>query len=126
MSWIAHRNVQFVSRDDAQSRIAVLPPELVANRGDLHGRRGFPGILDRMNHACRREKQDKHNQDGNDGPSQLNLRAPVHLGRFASGCQRLVTELDDGLDQQGDDDEEDQTGDSKDEIGMITDGLRGR
>ena len=46
MRGIAHRNVQFVCRDDAELRIPELPPELMADDGDVESRRpalGHPG-----------------------------------------------------------------------------------
>ena len=53
---IAHRNVQLVGRDDAERRIAVLPPELMPDDRDFEGGRRLWRVLDRVNHARRRQR----------------------------------------------------------------------
>ncbi len=80
MGGVAHWNVQFVRRDNAKCRVPKFPPELVPYNNYLYGRRGFWNILDAVNHAGSCQKKDNDDQDWNDGPGQLNLRASIHLG----------------------------------------------
>ena len=58
MSGVAHRNVQLVRGDDAEPRIAELPPELVPDGGDLERGRRLGSILNRVDHPRRSQKQD--------------------------------------------------------------------
>src|SRR5712675_280170 len=92
MNRIAHRNVQFVGRHDAERWISELPPELVTDGGDLHGCRGFRSILDGMNNAGGSQKQNDYDQSRNDGPGQFNLCTPVYLSRLALSTRRFVAE----------------------------------
>src|SRR5580692_11093178 len=96
---IADRDVQFVSGDDPQFRIAKFPPVLMSNRDHIQGAGRLWGILDRMNDSGSGQEQDNDNQNWNDRPSQLNLRASIHLSRLAVGILRSPPELDDGVDQ---------------------------
>src|SRR6266566_7235753 len=99
MTGIAHRDVQFVSCDDPQSRISKLPPVLMSNRGVLYSARRFWSILNRVDYSRSGQEQDDDNQNWNDRPGQLNLRAPIYLSRLPSGIRRSPTELNDGIDQ---------------------------
>src|SRR5882724_72942 len=99
MTGIAHRDMQLVGCDDPQLRISKLPPVLMSNRGDLYSAPRFWSILNRVDHSRSGQEQDNDNQNWNDRPSQLNLRAPVHLSGLAAGIRRSSTELNDGIDQ---------------------------
>src|SRR6267143_7176129 len=100
MSRAANRNVQLVSRYDAERRISELPPELMANCGNLKRCRWFRSILDGVNHAGGGQKQNDYDQNRNDGPGQLNLSAAIYLGGLALIIPRAPAELDDGIRQQ--------------------------
>ena len=63
MGGITDGNVQFVCCDDAQRRVAKLPPELVSDGGDFHRRGGSWSVLDRVNHSGSSEKQNDDDQD---------------------------------------------------------------
>src|SRR5450432_1367832 len=56
MSGIAHGNVHLVGRNDADLRVAELPPVLVSNHSDFYGIRRLGSILDGVDHACSRQK----------------------------------------------------------------------
>src|SRR5712671_2756334 len=99
MNRIAHRDVQFVGRHDAERRISEFPPELVADRGYLHGCRGFRSILDGMNDAGGSQKHIFYDQNRNDGPGQFNLCTPVYLSRLALSTRRFVAEFHDRISQ---------------------------
>src|SRR5580692_5951205 len=99
MAGIAHRDVQFVSCDDSQPRVSKLPPVLMPNRGDLYSARRFWSILNRVDHSRSGQEQDDDNQNWNDRPGQLNLRAPIHLSGLAAGIHCSPTELNDAIEQ---------------------------
>src|SRR5579864_4565629 len=99
MTGIAHRDVQFVGGDDPKFWVAKLPPILMSNRGDLYSARRFWSILHRVNHSRSGQEQDNDNQNWNDRPGQLNLRASVDLSRLAAGIRCSPTELNEGIDQ---------------------------
>src|SRR6266404_2192455 len=105
MSRAANRNVQFVCRYDAEGRISELPPELMADRGDLKRCGWFRSILDRVNHASGGQKQNDYDQNRNDGPGQLNLGAAIYLGWLALIIRRASAELYNGIGQQGENDQ---------------------
>src|SRR5712671_7728717 len=106
MSRVADRNVQFVSRYDAERRISELPPELMPYRGDLECCRRFRSILDRVNHASASQKQNDNDQNRNDGPGKLDLGAAIYLGRLALIIRRAPAELYNGVGQQNENDQE--------------------
>src|SRR6266478_3683934 len=99
MTRITHRDVQFIGCDDPQPRISKLPPVLMSNRGDLYSARRFWSILNRVDYSRGGQEQDNDNQNWNDRPSQLNLRASIHLSRLPAGILRSPPELNDGIDQ---------------------------
>jgi len=103
MGRITYRHMQFICRYYTQILVTILPPELVANcrnRDRVAGRRCF---LNEGNHSyCRHEQRD-HNENGNDCPCQLHLVASVHLGRFSAVIIPSLSELHDGVKQQGED-----------------------
>ena len=88
---IAHRDVKLVGCNDSQLRIAKLPPVLVSDGGDLDGARGLRSILNGMEYSRRCQEQHDNNEDGNDRPGQLNLRASIDLGRLTAGIRRSPT-----------------------------------
>src|SRR5258708_7912187 len=99
MTGIVPRVWQFFGCTDPQPRISKLPPVLMSNRGDLYSARRFWSILNRVDYSCRGQEEHNDNQNWNDRPRHLNLRAPVHLSRLAAGIHRSRTELDDGINQ---------------------------
>ena len=113
MTGIAHRDVQFVGGDDPQLRISKLPPVLMSNRDHIQSARRFWSILDRMDDSGSGQEQHNDNQNWNDGPGQLNLRASVHLGRFTTRIPCSPTEPDDGVNQQRKNNDKDDSGDDK-------------
>src|ERR1035441_6595530 len=82
MPGIADRDVHLVGRDDAQFGITELPPELMADHGDIQRRRRFRRVLSGKNDACRSQEEHYDDQDGNHGPGKLDLGAPVDLRRL--------------------------------------------
>src|SRR6266436_10217446 len=105
MVGIADGNVEFVRRDDTESRIPKLPPELVTNGGDFQSRDGFGSILDRVDHSRGSQKQNDYDQNRNDGPGQLDWGASIHLGGLTLRSARFVAEFHDGVRQQSGDHE---------------------
>src|SRR5271154_3061604 len=99
MPRIAHRYVQFVGGNDPQLRVSKLPPVLMSNNGDVYSVRRFWSILNRVDHSRGGQEQYNDNQNWNDRPGQLNLRASVHLSRLAAGILCSPTELNDGIGQ---------------------------
>ena len=77
---IADRHVQLVGRDDAESGIAILPPELVTDDGHFDGIGGLRGVLNGVDDAGRRQEQGNDDENRNDRPGQLHLGASVDLG----------------------------------------------
>jgi hypothetical protein len=71
----------------------------MSNHGDIHSARRFWSILNRVDYSRGGQEQDDDNQNRNDRPSQLNLRASVDLSRLAAGIYCSPTELNDGVDQ---------------------------
>jgi hypothetical protein len=71
----------------------------MSNSGDLYSARRFRSILNRVDYSRRGQEQDNDNQNWNDRPSQLNLRASVYLSRLSAGTRRSSTELNNGIDQ---------------------------
>ena len=56
-----------------------LPPELVADHGDIESRRRFNRILHRKQDSGGTEKQDDDDEDRDDGPGELDFYAAEHL-----------------------------------------------
>jgi hypothetical protein len=99
MRRVAHGNMKFVRGDHAETRIAKFPPKLVPDCGYLHRLSRLRRVLDRVNDSRRREKQHDHDQDGNDGPGEFNLRASIYLRWFALQVRGLAAELYDDVTQ---------------------------
>jgi hypothetical protein len=96
--------MQFIRGHDPECWIAVFPPELMANGGNLDRVVESRGLLQAGNHSRRCHEKCHNNEDWDDGPSELNLIAAVHLGRLASIVILSLPELHDGVKQQGEDD----------------------
>src|ERR1700690_1979577 len=120
MTRIADRDVQFVGGDDSQLRIAKLPPVLMSNDSDRYSARRLWSTLNRVDPSRGGQKQDDHNQNRNDRPGQLNLRASVHLRRFAAGIHCSPAELNDGIDQQRKNNEKNDSGNNKNKDGQVS------
>src|SRR5215472_5171328 len=79
---ITYGNVKFIGGHKPLLWVSKLPPELVAYSCDFDRARRETWVLNGMDHARRGEKQDNHNEHGQDGPGKFYLVAAVHLGRF--------------------------------------------
>ncbi len=82
MRGIADRNMQFVGSDHSQCGISKLPPELMADSGDLDGALRHAGILYGMDDASRGHKEHQHNEYRDHGPGKFDLIAAVNLRRL--------------------------------------------
>ena len=71
----------------------------MSNRRDLYSAGRFWSILNRVDYSRGGQEQDNDNQNWNDRPGQLNLRASVDLSRLTVGIHCSPTELNDGIDQ---------------------------
>src|ERR1700688_134031 len=100
MTRVAYRNVQLVRSNDAELRIAKLPPVLMSNRGDLYSARRLWSILNRVDHHRGGQKQTDHNQHGNDRPCHLNLVASVDLGRVTVRIRVVRAKFKNRINQQ--------------------------
>lgn len=100
---VANRNMEFIRSHDSKARITILPPELVSDGDDFDGILGSRG-LDAGDYSRRCHEQGHNNEDGDNGPGELHLVAAVHLGRFASIVILSLPELNNGVEQQGEDD----------------------
>ena len=78
----AHRDMDLVGRDDSLLRVANLPPPLVADEPYLDGVFRHRGILDFSDRAARHENENERDQDRNDRPCELDMRAAVNLRRL--------------------------------------------
>ena len=87
ISRVAHRDMEFVCGDDAKLGIPKFPPKLMPDCGHLHRLCGPRRVLDRVDHSRSRQKKDNNDENRNDGPGQLNLRASIHL-RWLTLCVR--------------------------------------
>jgi len=96
----------------------------MANGRYIDGRRGFWHVLDPVNHPGRGKEQDNHDQYGDNCPSQLNLRTPVHLGRLAIIVGRPLAKFHNGEGQQAEDHQEYDARNDEDEARQLIDGIR--
>ena len=104
-----------------QLRITILPPVLVSDDGDLEGVGRFRSVLNSVDYSRRGQKQHDYDQDGNDRPRQLNLCAPVELSRLATRIPSSPPKLNDPLNQQGEHDDKDESGDNKHKFRQVKD-----
>jgi hypothetical protein len=126
VGWVAHRNVQLVCCHDTEFGITEFPPVLVPDDRDVQCSRGLRSILDGVDYPGSGQKQHSHDQNRNHGPSQLDLRAAVHLGRLATGIARLTSKLHHRVGEQTSDDDEDNTSHDQHKHGQSDDRLRRR
>ncbi len=84
MRRIAYRNVQFIGGDHFERWISILPPELVPDDGDFNRVCRRLRILNAADYAGRRQEQDDDDENGNDRPGELQLRASIDLGGLLS------------------------------------------
>ena len=101
---VAHRNMEFIRSHDSERRVSVLPPELVSDGDDFDDILRSSGLLNAGNYSRRCHEQRHNNEDGDHGPGELHLVAAIHLGRFASIVILSLPELNNGVEQQGEDD----------------------
>src|ERR1700733_15190329 len=71
--------MKFVCGDYAVFRVSKLPPELMPDYCDIESRLWLWRVLNREDDACRRKEENDHDQDGDHGPRQFNLRAAIDL-----------------------------------------------
>ena len=84
LAGVAHRHVELVGGDDPELRVADLPPPLVPDDGDLERVRRRRAPLDRVDVAGGHQEQHDDDQERHHRPRELDLGAPVHLGRLAA------------------------------------------
>src|SRR5260370_36686271 len=126
MSGVAHRDMEFVCGDDAELGILKFPPKLMPDCGPLHRLCGPRRVLDRVNHSRGRQKEDNNDQNRNDGPGQLNLRASIHL-RWLTLCVRhSPTEFHNDIAHYTEPDEQNQPNYTEDVMGQMADRIRWR
>lgn len=111
---IADRNVEFIGSDDAESRVTELPPELMADGGDLDCAGGRNCILNGLNDARSGEEKNQDNKNGDDGPSQFHLIATVDLGWLAMVIRGTAAISNHDVDQKRENNGKDQAGNDKD------------
>ena len=122
---IADRHMEFVGGDDAESGVAKLPPELVANSGDADCVCRGNGVLDRLNDAGSGEKENQNNKNGDYGPRQFYLITTVDLGRLEVIRRRTVAKFHDCVGQEGKDHEENQASNDENENREPMNGISG-
>jgi len=88
----------------------------MADDSDIQSGFGFRRVLDIKNDSRRRQKYDRNNQNGNDGPRELNLRAAKYLRWFASIVAVAAAESNDHVNKQTAHDRKDQPGNSQREV----------
>src|SRR6266481_993364 len=102
--------VGLVRDDDAELRVADLPPPLVPDDRDFESLWNRRAPFDREDVPGRHQEQDDDDQDRDDGPGQLDLQASVHLGRLSPVITLAASKAHDGVDGQSGHDEEDGAG----------------
>ena len=112
---VGDRNVELVRGHDVLPRIAILPPELVADHRHFERVLRSRRILHGRDDARRRQKEDQDDEDGRDGPRQLDLVASIDLRRLATVVVLLPLVLPDGVRQQPEHHDEDRRRDDQDE-----------
>ena len=113
MTGIADWNMQFIRRDNIQLRVAKLPPVLMPDRDHIQSAGWLWSVLYRVDDSRGSQKQNDHYQSGNDGPCQLNLHASIHLSWFTATVHCSPTESNDGVKQQCEDHEKDDSSNDK-------------
>ncbi len=107
-------DVNLIGGDDVEEGITDLPPELMADDGDMEGVFGLAGVFDTPDAARGDAGDNKDDEDGDDGPSGFDLIAAVDLRRLlAAIVMAALAEADHGVDEQARDDGEDSAGDGE-------------
>ena len=110
---IADRDVKFVRGDDAEIGIAELPPELMANRGDVDCARRRRCVLNLRDHTRGGKEQHDDDQDRNHSPREFDLIAAVDLSGLVRIVIRFRTIANDRVDEQGKHRDEDRARDGE-------------
>ncbi len=122
----AERNVDLVGgREDrlpAFVEVLDFPPPLVANHFDIEGAFGESRVLDVGDGAGRDENENDRDENGENGPGELNLGAAVDLRRF---LVRIVVgsaaEFANRVGEEAGDDDENACANEQDEEGNLVD-----
>src|ERR1700756_4847128 len=120
MGRVAHGNMEFVRCNNTKPWKPEFPPELVPYNSHLDGCRRLWSILDGMNHAGCSGEKNRNDQDWNHSPGQFNLRAAIHLRRLTLRVCPSAAELHQGVTQQTEDDQKNQSSDTEDEGRQMT------
>src|ERR1700746_3662233 len=104
MGRVTHRHMQFIRGHNPERWIAIFPPKLMANGDNLDRVVESSSLLHAGNHSRRRHEECHNNEDRNDGPSEFNLIAAVHLRRLGSIVMFSLPEPYNAVKQQGEDD----------------------
>lgn len=104
MRGIADGNMQFVRGDHPERGVAIFPPELMANDGDVDCSRRLRSILNAVQNASGGKKQHQHNEDRNHGPSELYLITAINLRRFLTVIVVALAVFRHGINEQSKDD----------------------
>ena len=115
MGRIAHRYMQFVCGNDVQLRIAIFPPILMPDHGHLERSGRTVRVLNRHDHTRGREEQGHNDENGNYGPSQFHLRAPVDLRGLTAVIVVLMPESHRRVGEQTENDNKDRCYGQEDE-----------
>jgi len=92
--------VEFVGGDDAEFRVAIFPPELMADDGYVHGACRFWNCFGYEDDACCCEEERDHNQNRDDCPREFDLVTAVDLSRFTVGVCLFMPEANQRVEQQ--------------------------
>ena len=106
VSRVAYRHVKLIRGHDVQTRIAIFPPKLMANRDYLNRILRPRSSLDASDHPRRSHEQDDSDENRNDGPRQFHLIAAIDLRRFATVIVGSPPKFNDAIDQQAEYDDE--------------------
>ena len=112
---IAQRHVQLVGGDDAEVRVAELPPPLMRDDVDAERARRPRRCLHRIYGAGGDEDEHQYNDDGDRRPCELDRAAAIHLRRLAGVVAGAGAKSHDAVGQQTADDQENHAGDGDDE-----------
>src|ERR1043165_5477342 len=121
----AAREVQFVGGDDAQFRIAYLPPPLMSDDRSLDGAGRWFSILYVSNRSRCHQDQHEHDQDRQDRPGKFYLIASVNLWRLARFITGAVSKTNECIDQQAANNDEDHGANCENQDGSLFDLLSG-
>lgn len=97
---VTHRNVELVGGDDAERRIAELPPELMTSGRDFDCAWGRDRLLNGVNDARGSKEEYQDDEDRDNRPRQLHLIAAIDLGRLAPILRSAVAELSNGVEEE--------------------------